>query len=123
VAEVAAAVDPLLAKLNEWYAGVGRERDKMELWGILRSLADSHARGEVTDVELRAYVSELAEVVAAHLAAAGRALNVEEAADELLKLVKQSSASSTYARYAKIIERLREARMKAAERREAGGIL
>ena len=120
---MAAAVDPLLAKLNEWYAGVGRERDKMELWGILRSLADSHARGEVTDVELSAYVSELAEVAAAHLAAAGRALNVEEAADELLKLVKQSSASSTYARYAKIIERLREARMKAAERREAGGIL
>jgi len=120
---VAGAVDPLLAKLNEWYLNLGLDREKMELWGILRGLADSHARREVTEVELKAYVNELAEVVAAHLASAGKAVGVEEVADELLKLVKQSSASSTYARYARIMERLREARMKAAERREAGGIL
>ena len=116
-------IDPILAKLNECYSGTPLQREKLELWSLLRDIAASLARGDVAELEVRALVAELAEGVAGQLAAHGKALSPEKLADELLGAVKDAAARAAAERTAAVRERLRRAGEKAREKRERLSVL
>jgi 5-carboxymethyl-2-hydroxymuconate isomerase len=116
-------VDPLLAKLNEVYAGTQLFREKMEAWSLLRDMAESFSTGDIAEHELRGYVATIAESVCAQVASAGKPCSPERLAEELFALVKQRAAAVSASRFMAIREKMRAAREKAREKREGLSIL
>lgn len=115
-----AVPSPILNALNEFLAGCGAESQKMELFGLLRDIADSLAREEIEEGEAEKYVRDLAGTVAALRQRAGLESDIEAIAARLLDAVK---AEATERQVAAMRESLRRARLARRERRSGGGIL
>jgi hypothetical protein len=116
-------VDPILAKLNELYSGTTLHREKLDAWTLLRDIADAFAAGDISESELKGYVSEIAQTVCAQIASQGKSYSPEKLADELFQLAKQRAVTTSGARYMAMVERLRSARERARERRERLSVL
>jgi hypothetical protein len=111
-------VDPILAKLNEVYAGTTLYREKMDAWTLLRDIAAEYAVGNIMESELPTFVREIAMTICAQVAAQGKSYSPERLTDELLQLVKQQAAASSAAKYMAMVERLSHIRARAKEKKE-----
>jgi len=111
-------IDPILAKLNEVYAGTTLFKEKMEAWSLLKDIASEYAAGNVMEGELPTFVREIAATICAQVAGQGKSYSPERLADELLNLVKQQAARSSAAKYAAMMERLAHIRARAKEKKE-----
>ena len=116
-------VDPILAKLNDLYAGTTLVREKLDAWTLLRDIADAFVAGDISENEMIGYVREIAETICAQIAGQGKSYSPEKLADELIQLVKQRAATASSARYMAMVERLRSARERAREKRERLSVL
>jgi len=117
------AIDPVLAKLNEVFSGTSLHREKMEVWSLLRDLADEYIAGNVEEYELSTYVAEIAQTICAQIAGSGKACSPERLAEELLAAVRRYALTRSGTRAFSIREKLKTAREKAREKRERLSVL
>jgi hypothetical protein len=123
VQETVRAADPVLALLNEVFAGTALYSEKLELWSIAKDIARSLAYGDITEVEARSMVAEVAAVTAARLQSEGKSISPDVLAERLFEAVKEASVKSVAELRARMFERIVKSRMRARERRETLGIL
>jgi hypothetical protein len=88
-----------------------------------KDIARSLAYGDITEVETRSMVAEIAAVTAARLQSEGKSVSPDVLAERLFEAIKEASVKSVAELRARMFERIVKSRMKVRERRETLGIL